>query len=230
VSEPVIAMHEVCVRYGPATALDRVSLNVRRGEMVALVGPNGAGKSTLVNALSGVVQPASGRIAIRGCLGHMPEGRQLFHELTVDDNIRLGACRHGERDPSWVYDLLPDLAALRRRRADNLSGGQQQMVAFGRALMAKPDVLVIDELSLGLSPIAVNMLVRGVVNVNLSQGVSVLLIEQNARLALEICSRAYVLEAGRIVLHGPSVEVGSNAQVAAAYLGSGFEQSTGRSA
>src|SRR5262245_24596196 len=130
--------------------------------MVALIGPNGAGKSTLVNTLSGLVKRASGRIRIGGRLAHVPEGREVFADLSVEDNLRLGGWRNGRRgrDPAPIYELLPDLVRLRRQRAGSLSGGQQQMVAVGRALMARPDVLVVDELSLGLAPIVVNELAR----------------------------------------------------------------------
>jgi branched-chain amino acid transport system ATP-binding protein len=220
-----IDVEEIVVRYGSATALDRVSLTVGRGEMVALIGPNGAGKSTLVDALSGIVRPAAGRIAVHGRLAHVPEGRQLFHELTVDDNLKLGAGRGRARDTSWVYGLFPDLARTRMQRADSLSGGQQQMVAVGRALMAQPDILAVDELSLGLAPLVVASLAERLVALNRARGLTVLLIEQNARLALEMCSRAYVLEAGRIVTQGPSADLARSAAVANAYLGGALDES-----
>jgi branched-chain amino acid transport system ATP-binding protein len=218
-SQAMIELEDVSVRYGSAMALDEVSLAVGRGEMVALIGPNGAGKSTLVDALSGVVALAGGRIAVRGRLGHVPEGRQLFNDLTVDDNLKLGACRSRDRDTSWIYDLLPELVPARKRRADSLSGGQQQMVAVGRALMSNPDVLMVDELSLGLSPIVVATLARDIVELNRARGLTVLLIEQNSRLALDVCSRGYVLEAGRVVAEGSSADLAASAAVARAYLG-----------
>jgi branched-chain amino acid transport system ATP-binding protein len=205
------------VRYGPATALDQVSLTVGAGEMVALIGPNGAGKSTVVNTLSGILKPAAGTVAVRGRLAHVPEGRQVFGDLTVEDNLRLGGRRYKLRDTSAVHAILPRLAELRHRRAGTLSGGEQQMVAVGRALMSRPDVLAVDELSLGLAPLVVADLVRHLRELNEARGLAVLLIEQNARLALELCSRAYVLEAGRIVAEGPSDELAAG--VAAAYLG-----------
>lgn len=219
----VIAVEDLVVRYGTATALDRVSLTVGSGELVALIGPNGAGKSTLVNALSGIVQPAAGDITVRGRLAHVPEGREVFGDLTVDDNLRLGGWRngrrHGGRDTSRIYEILPELVRVRRQRAGLLSGGQQQMVAVGRALMARPDVMVIDELSLGLAPMVVADLVRHLRSLNETYGLAVLLIEQNARLALGLCSRAYVLEAGQVVLSGPAAELATSPRVAAAYLG-----------
>src|SRR5580693_556227 len=185
----MIEVRDLVVQYGSATALDHVSLTVSAGEMVALVGPNGAGKSTLVNTLSGIVVPAGGHVTIGGRLGHVPEGRQVFPDLSVDDNLRLGAWKARDRDTSWMYELLPDLARIRRQLAGTLSGGQQQMVAFGRALMSRPDVLAIDELSLGLAPIVVADMARHLVGLNAARGLAVLLIEQNARLALNLCRR-----------------------------------------
>jgi branched-chain amino acid transport system ATP-binding protein len=224
VIDAMVEVKDLLVRYGSATALDRVSLTVGRGEMVALIGPNGAGKSTLVDALSGIVRPVGGEIAVRGRLGHVPEGRQLFHDLTVDDNLMLGACRSRDRDTSWVYELLPGLVRTRKQRADSLSGGEQQMVAFGRALMSRPDVLAVDELSLGLAPIVVAALAQRLAQLNRERGLAVLLIEQNARLALDLCSRAYVLEAGRIVTEGPSAHLANSAAVAKAYLGGALDE------
>ena len=219
----MIDVADLVVRYGPAVALDRVSLTVGDGEMVALIGPNGAGKSTVVNTLSGIVKPAAGTVAVRGRLAHVPEGRQVFGDLTVEDNLRLGGRRYKERDTGPVHAILPRLAELRHRRAGTLSGGEQQMVAVGRALMSRPDVLAVDELSLGLAPLVVADLVRHLKELNETRGLAVLLIEQNARLALELCSRAYVLEAGRIVAEGPSAELAADDRVSAAYLGVAHE-------
>jgi branched-chain amino acid transport system ATP-binding protein len=189
--------------------------------MVALVGANGAGKSTLVNTLSGVVRPAAGTIRLDGRLAQVPEGRQLFAPLTVDDNLRLGAWRNrrSRRDPSRIYDLFPDLTRFRHKPAGALSGGQQQMVAVGRALMADPDLLAVDELSLGLAPLVVRDLARHLGELNRDQGLAVLLIEQETTLAFDLCDRAYVLEAGRVVATGPSAELRTSPAVAAAYLG-----------
>jgi branched-chain amino acid transport system ATP-binding protein len=222
----VIDVRDLVVRYGSATALDHVSLRVDAGEMVALVGPNGAGKSTLVNTLSGIVRPFAGEMTIRGRLAQVPEGRQLFPDLTVDDNLKLGGWKAGDRDTTWVYELLPALERTRKQRAGTLSGGQQQMVAFGRALMARPDVIVVDELSLGLAPIIVADLVHHLEELNARRGLAVLLIEQNARLALALCSRAYVVEAGCIVAEGPSSELANSADLARAYLGGALDEST----
>ncbi|GAA4730754.1 ABC transporter ATP-binding protein [Phytohabitans rumicis] len=215
----MIEVVDLTVRYGAAVALDRVSLTVGAGEMVALIGPNGAGKSTLVNTLSGILRPAGGTVRVHGRLAHVPEGRQMFADLTVEDNLRLGGWRGRNRDTAPIYEILPDLGPLRRRRAGLLSGGQQQMVAVGRALMARPEVLAIDELSLGLAPLVVADLARHLRALNAGRGLAVLLIEQNARLALDLCTRAYVLEAGRIVAAGDSAELAASPRVADAYLG-----------
>ncbi|AGL16673.1 ABC transporter ATP-binding protein [Actinoplanes sp. N902-109] len=217
----VVEVTGLTVRYAGATALDGVELTVGAGELVALIGPNGAGKSTLVKALSGLVRPAAGRVTVRGRLAQVPEGREMFGELSVDDNLRLGGWRNGRRgrDTTGIYRLLPALDGLQRRRADRLSGGQQQMVAIGRALMARPDVLVVDELSLGLAPLVVDELVGHLRALHADRGMAVLLIEQNARLALGLCRRAYVLEAGRVVLHGTGAELARDPRVTAAYLG-----------
>lgn len=214
----MIEVADLVVRYGSATALDGVSLRVGPGEMVALVGPNGAGKSTLVDTLSGVVRPASGSVRIGGRLAHVPEGRHLFADLSVEDNLRLGAWRSRNRDPSRIYQVLPELARIARQRAGTLSGGQQQMVAVGRALMADPDVLAVDELSLGLGPMIVADLARHLRELHRG-GMAILLIEQNVALAFDLCERAYVLESGRVVAHGASSELASSPEVARAYLG-----------
>ncbi|MDP4507136.1 MULTISPECIES: ABC transporter ATP-binding protein [unclassified Nonomuraea] len=215
----MIDVRDLVVSYGTATALEHVTLNVGKGEMVALLGPNGAGKSTLANTLAGLLKPASGTVEIGGRLALIPEGRQLFPDLSVADNLALGGWRSGERDPSSVYDLLPQLASLARRQAGVLSGGEQQMVAFGRAMMSRPSVLVVDELSLGLAPNVTADLAGHLAELNRSQGLTVLLIEQNARLAFDLCRRAYVLESGRVVAEGDSADLAGDPKVAGAYLG-----------
>jgi branched-chain amino acid transport system ATP-binding protein len=214
-----IEVEDLRVRYGSATALDGISLFVSGGEMVALVGSNGAGKSTLLNALSAMVQRTGGSIQIRGRFAHVPEGRQLFPDLSVDDNLRLGAFRTRDRDTAWVYQLIPELDRVRKQLAGSLSGGQQQMVALARGLMSRPDVIAIDEMSLGLAPLVVRDLGRYLSKLNAEQGLTVLLVEQSARLALSLCTRAYVLETGRIVAQGPSRELTDSPFVTSAYLG-----------
>jgi len=215
----MLSVDDLVVRYGAATALDGVSLHVDDAELVALVGPNGAGKTSLVNAISGIVKPVSGRIEVGGRVAQVPEGRQMFGELSVEDNLRLGAWRHRPKDPTPVYELLPDLRRLRKQRADTLSGGQQQMVAVGRALMAQPDLLVVDELSLGLAPMVASQLVEHLATLNRTRGTAVLLIEQEIGLAFELCSRAYVLESGRIKAEGPTAELRDAPELQDAYFG-----------
>jgi len=217
----MLRIADLVVRWGVATALDGVSLTIGDGEMVALVGPNGAGKSTLVKALAGLVRPVSGTIAVEGRIAYVPEGRQLFSGMSVEDNLSLGAWRGRDRDPGRVYQVLPALAPLARRRAGTLSGGQQQMVAVGRALMADPEILLVDELSLGLAPIVVSELADQLRLLHETRDLAVLLIEQNAQLALDLCSRGYVLENGRIVTSGSSAELQRSEAVRRAYLGGG---------
>jgi branched-chain amino acid transport system ATP-binding protein len=212
---------DLVVRWGAVTALDGVSLSVADGEMVALVGPNGAGKSTLVQAIAGLVRPASGSVVVEGRLAYVPEGRALFSDMSVEDNLILGAWRGRKRDPNRVYEVLPALAGMAKLRAGSLSGGQQQMVAVGRALMADPEILLIDELSLGLAPIVVSSLAHQLTTLHETRNLAVLLIEQNADLAFGLCSRAYVLESGRIVTSGTSAELRSSPTVQQAYLGVG---------
>jgi len=215
----MIEVERLTVRYGAATALDEVSMSVADGEMVALIGPNGAGKSTLVNTLCGLLRPAAGRFTVGGRLALVPGGRHLFSPLTVDENLRLGAWRSRDRSTGHIYELLPSLGPLRRRTTGGLSGGEQQMVALGRALMGRPDVLLIDEMSLGLAPRVVADLADHLRARNATDGLAVLLIEQNARLALDLCARAYVLEAGRVTVEGRSADLAGDPAVAAAYLG-----------
>jgi branched-chain amino acid transport system ATP-binding protein len=220
----VLEVHDLVVRYGAATALDGISLEVAQGEMVALIGPNGAGKTTLLNTITGLLTPASGSYRLAGRVAQVPEGRQLFADMSVEDNLKLGAWGLRDRDPSRVYRVFPRLAELRRRLAGTLSGGEQQMVAVGRALMAQPDLLAVDELSLGLAPLVVDELASHLLRINHDSGMAVLLVEQNARLALELCPRAYVLETGRIASAGPSAELASSPAVRAAYLGGAMDE------
>jgi branched-chain amino acid transport system ATP-binding protein len=217
----MLRVSELVVRYGAAVALDGVTLNVDRGEMVALVGPNGAGKSSLVNAVSGVVPIASGTVELDGRAAQVPEGRQMFADMSVEDNLRLGAWKVKDRRVAKIYELLPDLARMRRQVAGTLSGGQQQMVAVGRALMADPDILLIDELSLGLAPLVVADLADHLRMLNREKGTTVLLIEQEIGLAFDLCSRAYVLEAGRIVASGPSDRLRNDESLRSVYFGPG---------
>ena len=251
---PLLEVTDLVVRYGPAVAVDGVSLTLSAGERVALVGANGAGKTSLLNAVCGVVRPAAGTIhvgatdvtartpgyVVRRGVTQVPEGRQVFASLPVEANLLLGAfgrsfhteilsstIRYARRRKEArlrlerIYSLLPKLYELRDRPAGRTSGGEQQMVALGRALMAEPRVLAIDELSLGLAPLIVEQLVTFLQRLNEDEGVSLLLIEQNALLAFDLCERAYVLETGRVVLTGDSRELRDRPEVRSAYLGSG---------
>ncbi len=222
--------------YGRIEALHGVSIDVRAGEIVSLVGANGAGKSTLLRAISGVVPITGGAIRFEGkaierlppharvALGivQVPEGRQLFSPLSVADNLHLGAWPHRatdfSRELARIYEIFPVLAVQRRTTAGALSGGQQQMLAIGRALMAKPRLLLLDEPSLGLAPILVDQILQTIGSLK-QQGLTVLLIEQNVRAALAIADRAYVLETGRITAHGTAAEIACDEHVRAAYLG-----------
>jgi len=226
------------VRYGNVTAVKGISLEVGEGEVVAIIGPNGAGKTSTLRAITGLVPSAGGRVVFRGTdvsrwkahrivtlgLGHAPEGRRLFPQMTVMENLRMGAYRR--RGPSeigrtlaQVEELFPRLAERRTQVAATLSGGEQQMLAIGRALMAEPRLLVLDEPSFGLAPMIVREIGRIVHSINRERGVSVLLVEQNARMALGIAARAYVMETGRVALSGLSATLAESPHVKAAYLG-----------
>ena len=220
----IVEVEDLVVRYGSALALSEVSVTINRGEMVALIGPNGAGKTTFVKTVAGVLRPASGNVTVDGSLGVVLEGRQLFNDMTVEDNLRLGAWRSRNRDPARVYEVLPDLRGKAKQLAGNLSGGQQQMVAIGRALMSDPDVLLIDELSLGLAPKVVAELVEFITRLNRERGMTVLLIEQSARVALGMCDRAYILDSGSVVTSGASDHLIANGVVEGTYMGTGTQE------
>jgi branched-chain amino acid transport system ATP-binding protein len=223
-------------RYGRIPALKGIDLGVNAGELVALVGANGAGKTTLLRAISGVQPIAAGRIEfcgadltaaspearVRSGIVQVPEGRQVFGPLTVEDNLRLGAYRRGRAESAAslerVYALFPDLAERRRQPAGTLSGGQQQMLAMGRGLMARPRLLLLDEPSMGLAPRLVAGIFSCVAQLRAAD-TALFLVDQNARAALAIADRAYVLETGRIVLAGTGAELLADAGVRSAYLG-----------
>jgi branched-chain amino acid transport system ATP-binding protein len=234
----VLAVTDLEVRYGNVAAVRKVSLSVEAGEVVAVIGPNGAGKTSTLRAITGLVPPAGGRVVFQGTdisrwrahrivtlgLRHAPEGRRLFPHMTVLENLRMGAYRRpgaGEirRTLAEVEQLFPRLAERRGQLAGTLSGGEQQMLAIGRALMGAPRLLVLDEPSFGLAPLVVREIGRIVQAINRERGVSVLLVEQNARMALGIAARAYVMETGRVALSGPSAELAASPHVKAAYLG-----------
>jgi branched-chain amino acid transport system ATP-binding protein len=232
----VLSVEQVRSSYGRIEALHGVSIEVARGEIVTLLGANGAGKTTLIRAISGVQPISAGQIRfddrpLEGVSAHarvalgiaqVPEGRQVFAPLSVEDNLRLGAWprRNARRDAELasVYELFPVLASRRRISAGMLSGGEQQMLAIGRALMAKPRLLLLDEPSMGLAPILVEQILD-VVRGMKQAGLTVLLVEQNARAALAIADRGYVVETGWIATSGSAVELLADARVQAAYLG-----------
>jgi branched-chain amino acid transport system ATP-binding protein len=233
----VLSVQDIDVFYGLVPALQGVRLEVQAGETVCLLGPNGAGKTTTVRAIIGLLTPRAGRISLNGSditglpphrtvglgVSLAPEGRLLFPDMSVEENLELGAspprARAQKRDArEWVYALFPRLQARRGQPAGTLSGGEQQMVAIGRALMAKPDLLILDEPSLGLSPLLVQELFRVLKTLN-EGGLSILLVEQNVVQALKISDRAYVLESGKIVMQGTSAELGSSESIRKSYLG-----------
>jgi branched-chain amino acid transport system ATP-binding protein len=231
----LLELEHVEARYGPVQALRGVSLTVGEGEIVAVLGGNGAGKTTTLRAVSGMVT-MSGEVRFAGeritratpervaraGIAHVPEGRGIFSELSVRENLRLGAFlrRDGfDEDFERVRSYFPWLEERRDQQAGTLSGGEQQMLALARALMSRPRLLLLDEPSLGLAPLVVRELFKIVGQLNEKDGLAVLVVEQNAKLALRSSSRAYVLEVGRVALEGPSAELAENESVRKAYLG-----------
>jgi branched-chain amino acid transport system ATP-binding protein len=233
----MLELHDIHVYYGPIHALKGVSLTVADGELVTIVGSNGAGKTTMLTTISGLQRPCRGHIRyaghdlsrmtphaiVRAGIAHCPEGRQIFARLTVAENLLLGAYNRTDRraieqDQTWVESLFPILVERRDRAAGLLSGGEQQMLAIARALMSRPRVLLLDELSLGLAPLLVER-IFAVIKTLREQGVTILLVEQNAYQALRIADRAYVLETGEVKLAGAAHELARDPAVKAAYLG-----------
>jgi branched-chain amino acid transport system ATP-binding protein len=231
----LLELEDVAARYGPLRALSGVSLTVEDGEIVAVLGANGAGKTTTLRAISGTVR-RSGRIDFAGTslgrrgpetvarlgVAHVPEGRGTFAELTVEENLRLGAyTRRGSLDGDLrrMEGWFPWIEARRDQHAGTLSGGEQQMLALARALMGRPRLLLLDEPSLGLAPLVTREIFRIVRELNEQDGLSVLLVEQNAAIALEVAARAYVLEVGHIAVSGSSEELARNESVRRSYLG-----------
>jgi branched-chain amino acid transport system ATP-binding protein len=232
----MLEVTDLSVRYSGIQALRGISLSVHEGETVALIGPNGAGKSTLLNAISGVVPATSGRIVFesreitrqnawttaRSGVVQVPEGRQVFADLTVEENLHLGATalagRVATHGLDQVYELFPILRERREQRAGSLSGGQQQMLAIGRGLMGGPQLLLLDEPSLGLAPVIIAQVFDALKTLRAS-GMTILLVEQNAHLALTASDRAYVIEQGRIVHAGASAALLNDPDIAAHYLG-----------
>jgi len=232
----VLELRDLHVYYGEIHALKGVSLSVSGGEIVALLGPNGAGKSTTVKTVSGLHAPRSGTIQLEGeslvglpaheivnrGVAHVPEGRHIFNRLSVFENLEMGAYRRSDAripdDLDRVFSLFPRLKERRAQVAGTLSGGEQQMLAIGRALMATPRVLLLDEPSMGLAPVLVEQIFETIADIN-RHGTTILLVEQNAAVALEVAHRGYVLETGSIVLAGTASDLIQNVDVRRAYLG-----------
>lgn len=236
----MLEVKDLHVFYGNIPALHGISLKVPKGSIVTLIGANGAGKSTTLRAISGLIRPRSGsilfdgeeisklpahRIVARG-LAHSPEGRMVFSNLTVMENLRMGAyCRTDHhafpKELEYIFSIFPRLKEREKQVAGTLSGGEQQMLAIGRALMSRPKCLMLDEPSLGIAPILVAMIFEKIAEINRELGITILLVEQNANLALEISHFGYVLQTGAIVLQDQAAELRKNAQVRESYLGGG---------
>ena len=233
----MLKVNEIDVFYGAIQALFSVSLEVKKGEIVTLIGANGAGKSTLLKTISGLIRPRTGSIyfediditkkssmeIVKLGISHVPEGRRVFPEMTVLENLELGAYLRKDKqgikeDLKKVFERFPRLYERKNQLAGALSGGEQQMLAIGRALMSRPKLLLLDEPSMGLAPILVTEIFKIIKEIN-SQGTTILLIEQNAHMALSIADRAYVIETGRIVLSGEAKDIAANPEVKKAYLG-----------
>ena len=238
-AEVVLELRDVHAAYGRIHALKGVSLEVRHGEIVSLIGANGAGKSTTLRAISGLLRPRQGEIRFRGQaihgrpaheivalgVGHVPEGRRIFPTLSVEENLDIGAYLERDRQliqerKERVFAMFPRLAERRRQGGGTLSGGEQQMLAIGRALMGDPELLLLDEPTMGLAPVLVDSIFEVVVSLN-QAGKTILLVEQNAWQALRIAHRGYVLETGSITLAGPAAALADNPSVRASYLGGG---------
>ena len=236
---PLLKLDSVVAGYGQIMAIKGINLEVNEGDIVALIGSNGAGKSTTINTISGLIRPRSGTITFDGVdiarvpphkiveagISQVPEGRGIFGRLTVLENLEMGAYRRGgnvdlEEDLDKIYTLFPRLKERLKQAGGSLSGGEQQMLAIGRGLMARPRLMLLDEPSMGLSPILTEVIFQTIVDIN-RQGTTLLLVEQNAQLALAIANRASVLESGEIVLEGPAAELREDPQVRAVYLGEG---------
>lgn len=234
---PMLRISDLEVYYGAIHALKGLSLEVHAGEIVTLIGANGAGKSTTLRTISGLIAPKSGTVAFEGRniagtgaheivrlgLSQVPEGRRIFAEMTVLENLELGAFIRSDKDGiaddmEMVFERFPRLKERRTQQAGTLSGGEQQMLAMGRALMSRPRLLLLDEPSMGLAPLLIKEIFSIIVDINRA-GTTILLVEQNANMALSIANRAYVLETGRITLSGDAKELAASEDVRKAYLG-----------
>ncbi|MEN9573596.1 MAG: hypothetical protein RL514_1451 [Verrucomicrobiota bacterium] len=234
----MLEVKNLSVSYGAIAALHGVSLSVSKGDIVTLIGGNGAGKTTTLRAISGLQTAASGEVIYEGRnitklpaheivklgLAHVPEGRMVFANLTVLENLQMGAYLRSDKasiaaDLAYVFNVFPRLKERERQVSGTLSGGEQQMLAIGRALMSKPKFLMLDEPSLGIAPLLVKTIFEKIVEINREQGITILLVEQNANLALEVSRFGYVLETGRVILQDESAKLRTNPQVKQAYLG-----------
>jgi branched-chain amino acid transport system ATP-binding protein len=240
---PHLSVSGLNVGYGRATVIESLDIDVKPGELVTVLGANGAGKTTLLNGVMGLCPPRAGSVTLDGVelaglrpeqlVGRgvvlVPERRELFGNLSVEVNLRLGGYRTGAPPKSLerIYGLFPILAERRRQKAATLSGGEQQMLAVGRALMAEPRLLMLDEPSIGLAPLIVQEILR-VIGQLKSEGLTIILVEQNARLALSVADRGYVLEVGRIVLQGSSAELSADPRLSQAYLGGAADYAAAR--
>ncbi|MGA2292896.1 ABC transporter ATP-binding protein [Bradyrhizobium sp.] len=233
----MLRLEAVCASYGSVPAISDVSIEIAEGEAVGLLGANGAGKSTTLRVISGLVKLTSGAITFAGTnlaslaphripelgIAHVPEGRQVFPEMTVQENLEIGAYvpkakAERSRTLELVYSIFPRLSDRSRQLAGTMSGGEQQMLAVGRGLMLKPRLLMLDEPSLGLAPVMTDVTFEKIGEIH-RMGTAILLVEQNVSRALSLVQRAYVLESGRVIMHGTSAELADNKQVQAAYLG-----------
>lgn len=235
---PVLQIRNLEAFYGPIMAIRGVSLEVNKGDVVTVLGANGAGKTTLLKTVSGIMDPEKGEVIFEGTpihgtephhivrsgIVHVPEGREVFPLLTVEENLMLGAYTRNDtaeiaKDKEMVFDYFPILAERRAQEAGTLSGGQQQMLAIGRGLMGRPHIMLLDEPSLGLSPLLVQEIFAILKRLNADEGVTMMLVEQNASVALDLAHQGYVMELGRIVMSGTSAELSESEDIKSFYLG-----------
>ncbi|MEM1317449.1 MAG: ABC transporter ATP-binding protein [Pseudomonadota bacterium] len=236
--DTVLQVDNLEASYGPIMAIKGVSLQVRKGQIVTVLGANGAGKTTLLKTISGVLNPRKGQVTLKGKditgaepnsvvglgLAHVPEGREIFPLLTVAENIAMGAYSRSDRgevsaDEAFVYDTFPILKERRNQAAGTMSGGQQQMLAIGRGLMARPEIMLLDEPSLGLSPLLTQEIFETIATINSERGVTMMLVEQNAAVALAVATYGYVMELGRVVMADDAETLANSADVQEFYLG-----------
>jgi branched-chain amino acid transport system ATP-binding protein len=237
-AEPILELREVSAAYGKIQAVKSISLKVFPEEIVTIIGANGAGKSSTLMTICGILRPTQGEIFYQGKpirsvaadrlpamgLCQVPEGRRIFPRLSVQENLDMGAffrkdADQIEKDMNWVFELFPKLRERRKQRGGTLSGGEQQMLAIGRALMSRPTLLLLDEPSMGLAPLIVQLIFETIEHINSASGVTILLVEQNANLALKLATRGYVLETGTLVMEDKAEALLMNPEIRKAYLG-----------